>query len=137
MIKARIDKIGSELSGWLAAVRLIVLPWVAAQWNGRLLEYKGGPAKASPRELVAVVPFYGGDGPLAAFLDHHRRLGVDAFVFLDLSPNGELSERLAGQSDCAVWRPRGEPDPTKAIYWLNYLRRRYATGRWCLSLEPT
>ena len=138
MIKARIDKISLELSNWLAAIRFIILPWLVAQWNGRLLEHKGGPAKpAAPRELTAVVPFYGSDRLLAAFLDHHRRLGVDAFAFLDLSPNGDLSERLAGQSDCAVWRPRGEPDPTKAIYWLNYLRWRYATGRWCLSLEPT
>jgi hypothetical protein len=87
--------------------------------------------------VVAVAPFYGNDALLPSFLEHHRRLGIDLFVFLDVSARGELSVRLAGEGDCEIWRPRANPDPKRAIYWLNYLRWRYATGRWCLSLDPT
>ena len=82
-------------------------------------------------------PFYGNFDLLPMFLRHHRRLGVDEFVFLDLSAEGGLAERLANANDCAIWRPHGAIDPGRAIYWLNFLRRHYATGRWCLSIEPT
>ena len=84
-----------------------------------------------------MVPYYGNETLLPAFLDHHRGLGVGEFVFLDLSASGRLAAILAGESDCAVWRPRLGSGPQRAISWLNHLRRRYATGRWCLSLNPT
>lgn len=138
MIRARINKLRSELSNWLLAIRFMVAPWCKAQWYGRSLVHVGGPAApVPPREVVAVVPFYGSDVLLDAFLEHHRSLGLDAFVFLDLSADAVLAARLAGQNDCTVWRPRVNPDPKKAVYWLNYLRWRHATGRWCLSLEPS
>jgi hypothetical protein len=86
--------------------------------------------------VVAVVPYYGSDGLLRPFLDHHRRLGVDEFVFLDLSAAGQLAACLSEERDCTVWRPRREVAPERAEDWLNFLRRRYATGRWCLSLQP-
>jgi hypothetical protein len=134
----QISKFTAELSHWLVALRLTLLAWVGAQRRASRLKHEEGPARAgAPKGVVAVVPFYGSDTLLASFLDHHRRLGVDEFVFLDLSPKGGLAGRLAGERDCAIWRPRGEPDPRRAIDWLNYLRRRYATGRWCLSIEPT
>lgn len=135
-LRARVNKLRWEFSGWLLGTRFTALPWMAAKWHGRLLRRASGPNRASKRGLVAVTPHYGENRLLTAFLDHHRRLGVDLFVFLDLSADGGLAARIGDQADCAVWRSRGEPDPEKAIYWLNWLRGRYADGRWCLSLEP-
>ena len=137
VLRARINRIKSDSNRWLLSTRFVLGPWVKAQWNGRLLKHAGRPASTvPPRGLVVVAPFYGDDRLLSGFLEHHRNLGADVFVFLDLAPTAGLAARLADQSDCAVWRPRSGPDPEKAIYWLNFLRRRYASGRWCLSLEP-
>jgi glycosyl transferase family 2 len=133
-----IKRLATETSNWSAAARVTIAAWLRAQWSALSLKHEDGPARAlAAGGLVAVVPFYGSTALLPSFLDYHRRLGVDAFVFLDLSPQGGLSARLAGQRDCAIWRPTGEPDPRRAIFWLNYLRARYATGRWCLSIEIT
>ncbi|MBV9756864.1 MAG: glycosyltransferase family 2 protein [Alphaproteobacteria bacterium] len=136
MIKSTIGKLRATLTGWVFMLRFMVLPWLAAWRAGRQLVHAGGPAMpAGARDLVVVAPCYGDHPTLLAFLDHHRELGVDLFVFLDLSPAGTLAKRLHAHGDCAVWRPRGEPDAKQALLWLNALRRRYATGRWCLSLE--
>jgi hypothetical protein len=116
----------------------MVLRWIRAGWSGRSLVNEQGPTKPKRRDgVVVVAPFYGNGQLLRCFLDHHRRLGIDEFVFLDLSARANLSARLAAEGDCVVWRPRGGSDPEQAIHWLNYLRRRYASGRWCLSLEPS
>ena len=74
---------------------------------------------------------------LSACIAHHRRLGVNFFVLLDLSEAGGLAVELKDAADCVVWRPRGAVRLKRALLWLNYLRRRYATGRWCLSIEPS
>jgi hypothetical protein len=72
---------------------------------------------------------------LNRFFDHHRRLGVQEFVFLDLTPEGGLGQLLVGEDRAAVWRPRVDFDASRVLHWLNYLRGIYATGRWCLSLD--
>ena len=128
----------AKIESALTSARFVLLPWLRANWSGRDLEHVSGvPTRRRPRGVVAVTPFYGNFDLLPVFLRHHRRLGVDEFVFLDLSAEGGLGQHLADVRDCAVWRPRGPIDPSRAIYWLNFLRRRYATDRWCLSLEPT
>lgn len=128
----------SSISDFVVIVRYIFLPWLRSYVSGWGLEHQGGPAKsASSTELVLVAPYYGNERLLPSFLDHHRRQGVDEFVFLDLSAEGTLLARLAGDADCAVWRSRGTPDAGLAIFWLNYLRWRYGTSRWCLSIEPS
>jgi hypothetical protein len=135
MIKTGFAKARASVTNWIVTLRFMVLPWLTAWWYGQQIAHAGGPPAAGARDLVVVAPCYGDHPTLPAFLDHHRELGVDTFVFLDLSPSGALAKRLREHGDCAVWRPRHEPDPRKAIFWLNFLRRRYASGRWCLSLE--
>ncbi len=115
----------------------LLLPWLLATWHRRSLEHRAGPgAAAAPAEPVVVSSWYGNAALLDAFLAHHRRLGLAEFVLLDLSQQGGLHRLVAGEAGCAVWRPRGPIDSSRAVYWLNYLRRRYGSGRWVLSLEP-
>lgn len=133
-----LNQFRSGVSNSVIFTKASILPQLKEYWNGQLLEHQGGsPKPLTGRGVVVVAPFYGNDQILPCFLDHHRRLAVDEFVFLDLSDDGGLAQRLRDQPDCAVWRPRAGADPGQAIYWLNFLRRRYATGRWCLSLEPS
>ena len=115
-------------------MRHIVRPFLQARKAGRDLKHEGGPARGAG-DLVAVTPYYGNEPLLGAFLAHHRQLGVENYVVLDLSPDGKAASILAGEPNCAVWRPR-VPGTRKAMLWLNYLRWRYGTGRWVLSLEP-
>jgi hypothetical protein len=106
--------------------------------GGELKRLTPAIGKLRGSDLIVVAPFYGEDRLLRTFLDHHRRLGVNIFVLLDLSESGGLAAQLQDAPDCAVWRPRGNKIRLKrALLWLNYLRWRYATGRWCLSLEPS
>jgi hypothetical protein len=132
---ARLRSAPAELS---TMARQNLIPWLRARRAGRHLCHLSGPATATSQGgVVAVSPFYGNYSLLPAFLDHHRGLGIAEFVFLDLSAAGGLARHLAEAAGCAVWRPSDEPAPGQVLYLLNYLRERYATGRWCLSLEPS
>jgi hypothetical protein len=131
-------KIWRELRDIRFTIFRILLPaWNAAR-SGRQLRRQGPEFRRLRRsDLVAVMPFYGEAAMLSACLAHHRQLGVNLFVLLDLSEAGGLGAQLKDEADCVVWRPRGTIRLRRALLWLNYLRRRYATGRWCLSIEPS
>jgi hypothetical protein len=105
--------------------------------TGRQLQLIAGAAGGKTvKGLPAVVPYYGDHRLLGWFLNYYRGLGVGHFVFLDLGPKRDLHDWLAGETDCAVWRPAGFMHPSHTIHALNFLRHRYAAGRWCLSVEP-
>ena len=128
-----------ELLDFPITLRRILLAVLICRLSGREIALKSRRfRKLRASDLVAFVPFYGNDAILPAFLDHHRTLGVDLFVWLDLSTEGGLAARLADANDCMVWRPRGRtPKLKRSVLWLNHLRRRFGTGRWCLSLDPS
>jgi hypothetical protein len=86
--------------------------------------------------VVAVMPYYGDDHLLAWILTYYRTLGVVFFVFLDWSEAGDLLHHLAETADCAVWRSNAGPEGGDTLHALNFLRHRYAEGKWCLSVEP-
>jgi hypothetical protein len=130
-------KIWREIRDFRFTLLHILLPvWNVRRSGGQLRRESAEFRKLRASDLVAVIPFYGESTMLAACLAHHRHLGVDLFVLLDLSEASGLSTSLKDASDCVVWRPRRDA-PKRALHWLNYLRRRYATGRWCLSIEPS
>jgi Glycosyl transferase family 2 len=131
-------KIWREIRDIRFTVLHILLPaWNAYRSGGQLKRESAEFRKLRSSDLVAVVPFYGKGAMLSACLAHHRYLGVNLFVLLDLSEAGGLATELTESADCVVWRPRGDIQLKRALLWLNYLRRRYATGRWCLSIEPS
>jgi len=131
-------KIWREIRDIRFTIFYILLPVWNSGRSGRQLKRQGPEFRKLRRsDLVAVVPFYGEGAMLSACLAHHRHLGVDLFVLLDLSDAGDLGAQLKDAADCVVWRPRGPIRLKRALLWLNYLRRRYATGRWCLSIEPS
>jgi hypothetical protein len=133
-----LTKIWREIRDIRFTVFRVFLPTLYALTSGRQLKRRTADIrKLGGSALVAVVPFYGDARLLPTFLDYHRKLGIDAFVMLDLSKAGDLAVLLNGATDCVVWRPKGGFRLERALLWLNYLRRRYATGRWCLSIEPS
>jgi hypothetical protein len=120
-------------------VRFRAAPLVQAQfWGWTNLRLIAGRSRFPARGAVVVIAIYcGEEAQLRTFLDHHRRLGVSEFVFLDLSAGGSLAALLRDDEDCAVWRSRLVSAFGQVAHWANYLRRRYASGRWCLSLDPS
>jgi hypothetical protein len=116
----------------------LVSPWIKAALFGptELKLLLGPPSRRKAGGVVIVAPYRGEANQIAPFIEHHSKLGVREFVFLDLSADGSLRSRLEGKKNCALWRPRRPNQIAHVVYWLNFLRRKYATGRWCLSLEP-
>lgn len=117
----------------------LVKPWIRSALFGptELQLQLGPPSRRRPGGVVIVTPYRGEVNQIAPFIEHHAKMGVKEFVFLDLSVDGSLRPLLEGKPNCALWRPRRPDRITHVVYWLNFLRRKYATGRWCLSLEPS
>jgi hypothetical protein len=113
-----------------------VAPYVRAVRCGRDLVRTAGDETrfAAPDAVIACVTYRNERVLLGSFLAHHRALGIGGFVFLDLSTQGELAARLAGDADCVVWRPRpGRWESAES--WSNVLRFRHGVERWCLSVS--
>ena len=122
----------------LQLARYFLWPWVKAKLSLRQLSLVAGSAERSAATgTVAVASHYGNHPMVESFIEHHRSLGIQEFVFLDLSTDGGLAAHLGGRSGCTVWRPRDISKPDPVMLWLNGLRTRYAEGRWCLSLDTS
>jgi hypothetical protein len=123
----------------VVAVADLAIAWIKAYvWGTLELQLRLGPPNRGNRGgVVVVVAYHGEEAQLAPFIDYHSKMGASEFVFLDVSPEGSLAGLLGGRTDVAVWRPHASGKLDHALYWRNYLRGRYGSGRWCLSLEPT
>jgi hypothetical protein len=108
----------------------------AAKTGRRLILAAGAADGARIKGVPAVVPYYGDHRLLNWFLAYYRGLGAGHFVFLDLGAKRDLHEWVGDAADCSVWRPEGFMHPSSTIHALNFLRHRYARGKWCLSVEP-
>ena len=73
---------------------------------------------------------------LPYFLDHHRRLGVDHFLFVDNGSTDGTVELLLDQPDVSLWTtPASYKASRFGVDWLAWLQWRYAHGRWALTLD--
>ncbi|PYE84416.1 glycosyltransferase family 2 protein [Pseudoroseicyclus aestuarii] len=73
---------------------------------------------------------------LPLFLDHHRRLGVDHFLFVDNGSDDGSLAFLAAQPDVSVWSTAASyRDARFGMDWLGWLLMRHGHGRWCLTLD--
>jgi hypothetical protein len=78
---------------------------------------------------------------LPHFLEHHRTLGVDYFIFYDDCSTDRTREYLLSQDDCAVLAP--EPGPAGRVRHGVWVQRIVSTqvperegpGRWGLVLD--
>lgn len=70
------------------------------------------------------------------FLEHHRRLGVDHFLFVVNACTDETADFLLGQPDCSVWETEaGYKSARFGMDWLTWLQFRFGHGHWCLTLD--
>ena len=95
----------------------------------------------SQRGIFAFAMVYNEEWFLPHFLEHHRALGIDYFIFYDDCSTDRTREFLLAQDDCAVHVPDAEPgEEIKHGVWL---QRHLSTqipelegpGRWSLVLD--
>ena len=73
---------------------------------------------------------------LPFFLDHHRKLGVRHFLFVDNGSDDGTAEYLAGQNDVSLWHSSDSYRLSRfGVDWLAWLQIRYGHGHWCLTLD--
>jgi len=124
--------------------------WVAyrLRWKRRRLLFR---ALRKRRQLTAVIDRTDRIAPgaiLAAatvrneatrlphFLNHHRRLGVDHFLFVDNGSEDGTRAYLAEQEDVSLWSTRDSYRLSRfGVDWLTWLQIRHAHGHWCLTLD--
>lgn len=73
---------------------------------------------------------------LGHFLDHHRRLGVRHFLFVDNGSTDGTHDLLAAQPDVSLWRTGAEYRASRfGADWLGWLQMRFGHGHWALTLD--
>ena len=73
---------------------------------------------------------------LPYFLKYYRDMGVDHFFFVDNGSNDGSAEYLAKQADVTVfYTEHGYKRARFGVDWLNWLKRKYAHGHWCLVVD--
>ena len=74
---------------------------------------------------------------LPYFLEYHRKLGVDRFIFIDNASTDGTKDYLLSQHDTNVFYTKASYASSKCgIDWLNQLLSEYGTNHWILTLEP-
>lgn len=110
--------------------------WRAFRRRKQLSPVANRTAQISPTDILAFATVRNECLRLPYFLHHHRRLGVDHFLFVDNGSDDGTADFLAAQPDVSVWK-------TKASYrlsrfgmdWLTWLQIRYGHDHWCLTLD--
>ena len=73
---------------------------------------------------------------LPYFLDHHRRLGVRHFFFVDNESDDGSAGMLADQPDVSLWRTSASYRGSRfGLDWVGALLLRHGAGHWCLTLD--
>lgn len=73
---------------------------------------------------------------LPYFLEHHRKLGVHHFLFVDNASDDGTSEFLAKQPDVSLWHTSESYRHSRfGLDWLMWLQIKYAHHHWCLTLD--
>lgn len=96
--------------------------------------YVSGPADTPDDGVIALVTIKNGASYLDAFFDHHRRLGVRHFVFLDNDSTDFTTEYICNQADATLWRSN-LPYRDYFVAFTRWLLETFGQNRWCLSID--
>ena len=73
---------------------------------------------------------------LPYFLSHYRRLGVGHFLIVSNDSTDGTDNMLAAEPDVSLWRTGASYREARfGMDWLNWLLRRYGTGKWILTVD--
>ena len=93
-------------------------------------------SQIKPGSILAVSIVRNEIDRLPYFLDYHRKLGVDHFLFVDNDSQDNTKEFLKDQPDVSLWGTSNSYKQSRfGMDWLTWLQIRYAHGHWCLTLD--
>lgn len=130
--------------GWLAEASIIYrLRWKRRRLLIRALRKRrqlspviDRTAQIAPGDILGASTVRNEIVRLPYFLDHHRKLGVAHFLFVDNGSNDGTREFLARQADVSLWStPKSYRLSRFGLDWLTWLQIKHAHGHWCLTLD--
>lgn len=73
---------------------------------------------------------------LPYFLDYHRNLGVQEFIFIDNNSDDESQAYLSSQEDVVLYSTSQSYSASNCgVDWLNHALDKHGVGRWALILD--
>ncbi len=110
------------------------LLWRAFRARARLTEVVRRPI---PKGAILCFGCIRNEGArLPWFLQHHRKLGVDRFLFVDNGSTDGSAAWLAREPDVSLWTTGDSYKASRfGLDWVNALLMRYGSGHWCLTLD--
>jgi len=90
-----------------------------------------------PDDILCVIGVRNELQRLPYFLEYHRKLGVDRFLFLDNGSDDGTTDYLLAQDDCHCFHTEGShfalnTDPPS---WSNAVLNTYCDGHWCVVVD--
>lgn len=71
------------------------------------------------------------------FLNYYRKLGIEHFVFVDNQSSDGFISVVENEPDVTVFTAQGSyKNSNFGMHWINYLLRKYGSGKWCLTCDP-
>lgn len=91
---------------------------------------------SGPKGVTAFILFRNELPLLPEFLQHHRKLGIRRFVFIDYMSSDDSSAILLHQPDVILYRCEDSFQLSSAgMRWKNALIKRHGGGGWCLHVD--
>lgn len=85
---------------------------------------------------LTLFAFHRGYGNLRHFFNYHIEKGVDRIVLLDLTTDEKIINEIKDLENLIIYRTKISNISLKEItIMLNYLRLKFGSKRWCLTLE--
>ncbi len=112
------------------------LLWRAMRARRRLTAIADRTGTIRPNDILGFAALRNEGQRLPHFLEHHRRLGVCHFLFVDNGSTDGSAEWLSGQQDVSLWTTADSYKASRfGLDWLNGLLMRHGSGHWCLTLD--
>jgi hypothetical protein len=91
----------------------------------------------APDDVLCIVGVKNDISRLPFFLEYHRKLGIDQFLYLDNGSDDGSTEYILSQDDCHCFHTEGSHfanniDPPN---WSNAVLNTFCKGHWCVVLD--
>lgn len=108
------------------------------QIHGPIVDFRRIDSAPTPScdELIALAAVRDEMPRLPDFLRHHRRIGVDRFVFVDNGSTDGTFEYLQEQPDVILFQSHDDYFVAgMGMRWINHLLDTFVNDHWCLFLD--
>lgn len=110
--------------------------WLNAGHRALLKPLANRTRKIRKHDILLVAAIDHGPAYLDHFLDHHRKLGVEHFLLIDLGRGSAVKDAVSAHGDVSLWQARFSAiRPDRIFRAKNALLQRYAHGHLCVLVD--